>query len=363
MTGGTSASADARWMARALQLAERGRTGTHPNPRVGCVLVHGDIVVGEGWHQRAGEPHAEVHALRMAGARARGATAYVTLEPCSHHGRTPPCADALIDAGVAEVVVALEDPNPEVAGRGLRRLSEAGVKVRLGCLEGPARALNRGFLSRMQRGRPWLTVKLAASLDGRTALANGASQWITGEAARADVHRQRAEAGAVMVGAATVLADNPRLNVRPPAQTQRPPDRIVLDTRGEVPAGARVWSDDGARRIWITSGDHAAPAGVEHWELPRAADGRLDLASVLTRLGAAGVNHVLAEPGPRLAGTLLSQRLADELVVYLAPQLLGDAARGLAALPALAQLDQAPRLRWTDVRQVGADLRLTAAFT
>lgn len=349
-------------MAHALQLAARGRLTTRPNPRVGCVLVRSGRNLGDGYHRRAGEPHAEVHALAAAAEAAHGATAYVTLEPCSHHGRTPPCADALIAAGVQRVVVAVEDPNPQVAGRGIAALRAAGITVDVGCLAGPAAALNRGFFSRMQRGRPWVTLKLAASLDGRTAMASGESQWITGEAARADVHRQRAEAGAVMVAAATVLADDPQLTLRPAPDGVAPPDRIVLDARAEVPAGARVWADDGARRFWLTAEPGAAPAGVHRLTVATRADGRLRLDQALAVLAAAEVNAVLVEAGPRLAGGLIDSRLPDELVVYLAPRLLGDAARGMATLPGLTGLAEAPALRWTDTRTVGADLRLTAHF-
>lgn len=354
-------------MARALHLAERGRLSTFPNPRVGCVIVqHGDIV-GEGWHERAGEPHAEVHALRAAGALARGADVYVTLEPCSHHGRTPPCAEALIAAAPARVIVAMQDPNPLVAGRGIAALRAAGIAVETGLMEAPARRLNRGFVSRMQRGRPHLSLKLGASLDGRTATASGESQWITGDAARADVHRLRAEAGAVLSSSATVLADDPQLTVRnafpPPSgrgETFRQPDRIVLDSQARVAAGARVWAP-GARRLWLVGREPMrCPDGVELLHVPLAADGRCDLGAALAALGGAGVNELLVECGPALAGALLQAGLVDELLVYLAPSLLGDQGRGLATLPGLTRLDQRLPLRYTEVRAVGADLRLTA---
>ncbi|NKF24730.1 bifunctional diaminohydroxyphosphoribosylaminopyrimidine deaminase/5-amino-6-(5-phosphoribosylamino)uracil reductase RibD [Solimonas marina] len=346
-------------MARALQLAERGRYTTHPNPRVGCVIVAGGEVVGEGAHLRAGEPHAEVHALRDAGARARGAEVYVTLEPCSHHGRTPPCADALIAAGVAKVVVAMRDPNPQVAGRGIETLRAAGVAVETGLMEAAAQALNRGFVSRMTRGRPWLTLKLAASLDGRTAMASGESQWITSAEARADVHRLRAACGAVMTGSATVLADDPQLSVRDLPMSVRQPDRIVLDTNARVPPTARVWQGD-ARRYWLV-GDvpSRCPDGVEIVELPRGADGRLALDAALAALAAQGVNEVLLECGAELAGAFLLADAVDEIVAYLAPSLLGDAARPFARLPGLDQLAQRIALHYTDVRQVGPDLRLS----
>jgi len=384
----------AHWMARALQLAGQGRYGTHPNPRVGCVIVRDGVAVGEGFHARAGEPHAEVHALRAAGERARGADLFVTLEPCSHHGRTPPCADALLQAGVAKVWAAMQDPNPLVAGQGLERLRAAGIAVDCGLLGASARRLNRGFVSRMERGRPWLTLKLGTSLDGRTAMASGESQWITGAEARADVQRLRAEAGAVMTGVGTVLADDPRLNVRltpaelgivvhgataeakvPPATPSmaspaggnsaiqgtvpylRQPDRIVLDTQGRVPATAKVWAE-GARRLWLTGREIPAPAGVEAVRCTAGADGSLDLAGALQALGRLQVNEVLLECGPRLAGAFLQQGLVDEIVAYLAPTLLGHVARPFAQLPGLERLSQRLQWRYTEVRPLGADLRL-----
>lgn len=350
---------DTRWMLRALELAHRGVWTTQPNPRVGCVIVQGNECVGEGAHLRAGEPHAEVFALREAGVKARGATVYVTLEPCQHTGRTPPCVDALIAAGVSRVVMAMEDPNPRVAGQGAAQLREAGIRVETGLLAQDAEVLNRGFLSRMRRQRPWVTLKSAASLDGRTAMASGESQWITGADARADGHRMRADAGAVWAGADTVLADNPKLSVRLPDFNGRPPDRIVIDGRARVPSTAAVWRDDGARRFWLTAAEGASPAGVQRIAVPRSGEGRLDLARVLSALAAAEINAVLVEAGPQLAGALLAASLVDEWVVYLAPQALGDAARGLAHLPMLQALADAPRFRFGDVRSVGADLRLT----
>ncbi|HEU0198028.1 MAG TPA: bifunctional diaminohydroxyphosphoribosylaminopyrimidine deaminase/5-amino-6-(5-phosphoribosylamino)uracil reductase RibD [Nevskiaceae bacterium] len=353
---------DRAYMLRALQLAARGKATTHPNPRVGCVIVRDDRIVGEGWHVRAGEPHAEVHALRQAGDAARGATVYVTLEPCSHFGRTPPCADALIAAGVRRVVAALKDPNPHVAGQGLSRLRTAGIEVRVGLCAAAARRLNRGFLSRQTRHRPWLTLKLAMSLDGRTALADGTSQWITGEAARADVHRLRAEAGAVLTSAATVLADDPQLTARLPGIT-RQPDRVVLDRCGRVPPTARVWAA-GVRRFAVL-GASVPPAlrdalqrlEVEVLTVPEV-DGHLALGEVLDRLATAGVNEVFVECGPRLAGAWLETELVDELLVYVAPCLLGDAAQPLAVLPALQRLTQARRWDFVDSVAVGDDLRL-----
>lgn len=350
---------DAAWMAEALRLAARGAVTTFPNPRVGCVIVRHGEVVGRGWHERAGEAHAEVFALREAGAAARGAEVYVTLEPCAHFGRTPPCADALVAAGVGRVVVAMSDPDPRVSGRGLQRLREAGIVVTEGVLGAQARALNRGFVSRIERGRPFVSLKLAASLDGRTASANGQSQWISSEAARRDVHRLRAEAGAVLVSSATVLADDPALTVRH-LPCARQPDRIVLDAGGRVSPQARVWQDDGARRIWLGGRAEQAPAGVATWPIARDAQGRAVLPAALDRLAAHGVNSVLCECGPRLAGALLDADLVDELLIYQAPLLLGDAAPGLVHCPGRPALADAIALDWIDVRQIGTDLRLTA---
>ncbi|MFT4046128.1 MAG: bifunctional diaminohydroxyphosphoribosylaminopyrimidine deaminase/5-amino-6-(5-phosphoribosylamino)uracil reductase RibD [Solimonas sp.] len=349
----------ASFMARALRLAERGLCTTQPNPRVGCVIVKNGEVIGEGAHLRAGEPHAEIHALRMAGVRARGADLFVTLEPCAHHGRTPPCADALVAAGLRKVWVAMIDPNPEVAGGGVARLRAAGIEVETDLLAADAERLNRGFLSRMTRGRPWLTLKLAASLDGRTAMASGESQWITSEAARADVHRLRAAAGAVMTGVATVMADNPQLNARGLDFEVRQPDRIVLDSNGRVPSTARIWNGD-ARRFWLVGARPAhAPDGVAVVELPRDADGSLNLEAALAALARHEVNEVLLECGPRLAGAALQRGLVDEIVAYVAPTLLGHEARPFAYLPGFERLSQRIALQFVDTRSVGSDLRLT----
>lgn len=354
------------WMRRALALAANGRATTHPNPRVGCVIVRDDgegpRIVGEGWHQRAGEPHAEVFALRAAGARARGADVYVTLEPCAHHGRTPPCADALIAAGVRRVFAAIGDPFPQVAGQGFAKLRAAGIECTSGLLEAEARALCRGFLSRIERRRPWLTLKLAMSLDGRTAMATGESRWITGDAAREDVHRLRAEAGAVLTSSDTVLADDPELTVRLPRAADegwRQPDRIVLDTSARVPATAKVWNP-GARRFWLTAVAAAAPAEVESTVLLRDLSGHLSLPAALRYLAARDINEVFAECGPRLAGALLRERLVDELLVYAAPKLLGDDARGLVRLPGLERLADHVALEFTGVEFLGTDLKITA---
>lgn len=362
----TSATDHQRYMQRALSLAARGRYTSFPNPRVGCVIVRGGEIVGEGWHAVAGEPHAEVHALRMAGERARGADVYVTLEPCAHHGRTPPCAEALVRAAPARVFVASPDPNPLVNGGGIALLRAAGIEVITALMRAEADALNRGFLSRMTRGRPWLSLKLAQSLDGRTAMASGESQWITSADARADVHRLRAEAGCVLTASGTAIADDPALTVRLPegalalhGTPLRQPDRVVLDGHARVPASAAVWRD-GARRFRVLCAEHAPLAGVTDLIVPADAAGRPDLAASLQALGGQGVNSVLVECGPRLAGALIQADLLDELIVYLAPSLLGPDARPLMQLSGLERLSQRIKLRWTDVTAVGSDLRLTA---
>lgn len=355
-------AADHRWMAQALQLAERGLWTTSPNPRVGCLLVKDGIVVGEGWHAKAGEPHAEVHALRAAGDQARGATAYVTLEPCSHHGRTPPCAEALIAAGVRRVVAAMSDPNPLVAGKGLALLQAAGIVTACGLLENEARELNIGFVARMTRGRPWLRLKAAASLDGKTALNNGVSQWITGPAARRDGQRWRARACAVLTGIGTVRDDDPQLNVRD-FTTPRQPLRVVVDSQLETPLNARILSGGpvliaGA----VADAEKMAAlraAGAEVLILPNAA-GKVELKDLLTELGRRGVNEVHAEAGFKLNGSLLREGLVDELLLYLAPCLLGHAASGLFNLPELTSLDGKCRLTIRDLRQIGEDIRLLA---
>ncbi len=349
-------------MARALQLAERGLWTTSPNPRVGCVLVRDGKVVGEGWHEKAGEPHAEVHALRVAGELARGATAYVTLEPCSHHGRTPPCAEALVAAGVSRIVAAMSDPNPLVAGQGLAMLRAAGIETASGLLESEARELNIGFVSRMTRGRPWLRLKAAASLDGKTALNNGVSQWITGPDARQDGHRWRARACAILTGIGTVRDDDPQLNVRAVATT-RQPLRVVVDSKLETPLTARILQ--GGRVLIAAAVDDEKRAnllrsvGAEVLVLPNAA-GKVELKDLLEELGRRGINEVHAEAGFKLNGSLLRERLVDELLLYLAPCLIGHAASGLFNLPELTTLDGKRRLQIRDLRQVGADIRVLA---
>ncbi|MHB1232993.1 MAG: bifunctional diaminohydroxyphosphoribosylaminopyrimidine deaminase/5-amino-6-(5-phosphoribosylamino)uracil reductase RibD [Burkholderiales bacterium] len=355
-------AADHRFMAQALRLAQQGLFSTRPNPRVGCVIVRDEHAVGEGWHQRAGTPHAEVHALQQAGAQARGATVYVTLEPCAHHGRTPPCADALIDAGVARVVAAMRDPNPQVAGRGLARLQSAGIAAECGLMEEAARELNLGFVSRMTRARPWVRLKAAASLDGKTALNNGVSQWITGPAARADVQQWRARSCAILTGVGTVLADDPQMNVREIA-IPRQPLRVVVDSQLRAPLGAKIIAGGGV--IIASALDDRAKiqalrqAGAEVVVLP-GSDGRIDLARLMTLLAEREVNELMVEAGATLNGALLAAGLVDELVLYLAPMLLGDAARGLFALPALSRMDERKNLALRDVRQVGTDMRVIA---
>ncbi|HEX4909518.1 MAG TPA: bifunctional diaminohydroxyphosphoribosylaminopyrimidine deaminase/5-amino-6-(5-phosphoribosylamino)uracil reductase RibD [Permianibacter sp.] len=373
-------------MAHALRLAERGRYTTAPNPNVGCVLVCDGVVVGEGWHEVAGGPHAEINALKQAGEKALGATAYVTLEPCAHQGRTGPCAGALLVAGVSRVVAAMQDPNPNVAGKGFEILKTAGVAVEHGLMQMEAEALNPGFLKRMRAGKPWVTVKLGMSLDGRTALANGESKWITGEAARRDVQFLRARHQAILTGIGTVLADDPQLTVRladaewpdyvNPSYRQ-PPLRVVLDSQGRFPPGRQI-SGSSAPTLVCLAGKKAGktagkPADCTNQEpakqesvLPgmipslRCGDGeRVDLPTVLTALADRQINAVLVEAGATLAGAFLAAGLVDELVLYVAPKLLGDSARPLLQLPVFTALPQCPQLKLVDVRQLGDDLRLT----
>ncbi|MGN2245890.1 bifunctional diaminohydroxyphosphoribosylaminopyrimidine deaminase/5-amino-6-(5-phosphoribosylamino)uracil reductase RibD [Frateuria sp. GZRR35] len=386
-------SIDHQRMAHALRLAERGLYTTQPNPRVGCVIAHGERVVGTGWHRRAGGPHAEVFALREAGEEARGATAYVTLEPCAHFGRTPPCADALVAAGVARVVIAAEDPFAQVAGRGMEKLRAAGITVDTGLLREESRELNIGFFSRIERGRPWVRVKLAMSLDGRTALADGESKWITGEAARADVQRWRARSSAILTGSGTVLADNPRLTVRLQegahssqfsAQTVGAgnnslspgpvgeegwgegeafapvaPLRVILDRQLRTPAGSHVLAPV-APTLLMHASDASVPVHLEPIDrvsLPEGA-GRLDLQTALAELARRDINELHVEAGPTLCGALLAAGLADELLLYIAPVLLGDTARPLLGLPPLARMADRWQLRTLDRRMVGEDIRL-----
>jgi diaminohydroxyphosphoribosylaminopyrimidine deaminase/5-amino-6-(5-phosphoribosylamino)uracil reductase len=357
----TFTAIDHAHMAHALRLAERGLYTTHPNPRVGCVIAHGEQVIGTGFHQRAGEPHAEVFALREAGEQARGATAYVTLEPCAHHGRTPPCADALIAAGVSRVVIAAEDPFPQVAGRGIGKLRDAGIAVETGLMRDAARELNIGFFSRIERGRPWVRVKLAMSLDGRTALANGESKWITGEAARADVQRWRARSSAILTGSGTVLADDPRLTVRlPEGEAFTPPWRVLLDNRLRTPPGSHVL--DGTAPTLVLHNEQYAPmdARFQAVELAVVAEqgGAMDLHAAMAELARRHVSELHVEAGPSLCGSLFAAGLVDELLLYIAPVLLGDSARPLLGLPALGDMAARWKLRTLDRRVLGDDLRL-----
>jgi len=361
---------DYQYMARALQLARRGLFTSHPNPRVGCVIVNNNQIVGEGFHARAGEAHAEINALRAAGAAARGAMAYVTLEPCCHYGRTSPCTQALIKAGIQRVVAAMEDPNPRVAGHGFAALTTAGIKAHSGVMQGEAEILNRGFISRMHRGRPWIRVKLAMSLDGRTALASGESRWISGEAARFDVQRLRARSSAIMTGSGTVRADNPQLIVRLTAadlEINAPlsqPMRVILSTDLNIDSMARVLEPPGQSLIFTTGG---APAKIEQFQRRNvdvvtvaSNESGLDLNEVMQSLAQREINEVQVEAGATLSGALVRQKLVDELVIYMAPVLLGDLARGLVHLPEIARMSDRLRLRVDGSRMFGEDLRITA---
>jgi diaminohydroxyphosphoribosylaminopyrimidine deaminase/5-amino-6-(5-phosphoribosylamino)uracil reductase len=364
-------------MARAIALARRGLYTTDPNPRVGCVLVRDGEIVGEGYHRRAGEPHAERNAIQAAGERARGSTAYVTLEPCCHYGRTPPCTDGLLEAGVARVVVAMEDPNPMVRGKGLARLRAAGIDVRTGVLEADARALNPGFEQRMRGGLPYVRCKLAASLDGRTAMASGESKWITSADARRDVHRLRARSSAVVTGIGTVLADDPHMNVRLspdefpalwPDELPRQPLRVVVDSRLRMPLDARMLSLPGATLIATCEDNPKAIAranavGAEVRVFPPDSAGRVDLHLLLCYLAEREINEVLIEAGPTLAGAAMDLDIVDELVLYLAPHLMGDAARGLFRLPGIEEMAQRLGLVFEGTRRVGPDLRLVLRRT
>ncbi|MBW3550463.1 MAG: bifunctional diaminohydroxyphosphoribosylaminopyrimidine deaminase/5-amino-6-(5-phosphoribosylamino)uracil reductase RibD [Proteobacteria bacterium] len=351
-------------MARALRLAERGAYTTKPNPMVGCVLAHGAEVIGEGFHARAGQPHAEVHALQAAGERAHGATAYVTLEPCAHTGRTGPCTDALIAAGVGRVVAAMRDPFPQVDGAGFDRLRAAGIEVASGLMELQARTLNRGYLSRLVRGRPWVRVKLATSLDGRSALANGDSKWISGEASRLDVQRWRARAGAILTGAGTVLADDPSLTVRLDEDTADSardfvaPLRVVLDAGLATVARGRVREGD-APTLYVHAPDTKVGRGLDAQTAVVEVHGsRFDLAAVLKLLAARGVNEVQVEAGATLAGAFLAAGLVDELLLYVAPVLLGSQARPLFDGLDIASMAERMRLQIVETRRIGEDLRL-----
>lgn len=348
-------------MAHALQLARCGLYTTDPNPRVGCVLVKDGEIIGEGWHQRAGLSHAEVEALNNA-PDAQGATAYVTLEPCSHFGRTPPCCDALINAGVSRVVVAMQDPNPLVAGQGLQKLRAAGIDVVCGVLQEESQLLNQGFIKRMTQQRPWVRSKLAMSLDGRTAMASGESKWITSAQSRADVQRLRAESSAILTGINTVLADDPALTARVDTEVVQP-IRVVLDSRLAMPVDAQLVNGPGRTLILTSSTDDAKKQALQQvgFEVYRVAEhqGRLDLRQVMTFLAEQQINEVLVEAGPTLNGALLAENLVDEWVIYMAPCVLGDQGRGLFTLPDMNTMADKKNLNLADVRQVGPDLKLT----
>ncbi len=360
------------YMARAIQLAKKGKYTTHPNPRVGCVLVKHDTIIGEGYHQRAGETHAEINALRACTESTQGATAYVTLEPCSHTGKTPPCANALIDAGVSRVVLAMQDPNPLVAGQGIQRLREAGIEVETGILETQSRLLNPGFIKRMEQGLPWVRIKLAMSLDGRTAMASGESQWITGADARADVQYLRASADVMLTGIGTVLADDPALNVRLSAAELgiqgdvRQPARVVLDSQLQMPLDAKMLKLEGETYLCtqvdadekVSKALKALGAHVLVFALDET--GRLPLKQVLQQLVKEGMNEIHVEAGATLCGALIQQQLVDELVLYVAPSLMGSNARGLLNLPGLEKMQDTIKLAIQDIRAVGDDWRITA---
>lgn len=360
---------DQQHMSHALRLARQGRNATRPNPAVGCVLAHGEAVVGEGWHKQAGGPHAEIHALQMAGKQAEGATAYVTLEPCSHTGKTGPCSQALIDAGVARVVAAIQDPNPEVAGKGLAQLEAAGINTACGLLEAEANEINAGFLQRMRVGKPRVFTKLASSLDGRTAMASGESVWISGEAARADVQRLRASACAIVTGIGTVLADNPQLNVRDQSlldQLPSQPMRVVLDSKLQFPPNAKMLEGDSPVVVVTTEaadGNKMAAleaAGVDVVVLAQEQQ-QVSIKALLAWLAEQQINNVMLEAGAVLNGAFLAAQAIDEIVLYQAMHLMGDNARGLFHLPAISEMQQRVALKLKDCRQVGDDLRLTLA--
>jgi diaminohydroxyphosphoribosylaminopyrimidine deaminase/5-amino-6-(5-phosphoribosylamino)uracil reductase len=359
----TAGSDDYAWMARALRLAERGLYGCNPNPRVGCVIVREGHLVGEGWHERQGGPHAETSALERAGASAEGATAYITLEPCNHHGRTPPCSQALAEAGVSRVVVAASDPNP-LAGGGSAHLRDVGVEVVEGVARGEAEALNPGFFKRHREGMPWLRLKLAASLDGRTAMASGESQWISDDAARADVHRWRSRSSAILTGSGTVVADDPQLTARGP-EAVRQPHRCVLDSGLVTPTDARMVTDGGGVTLFCSWPDEARQqpleaAGATVAALPPAAGGGVDPVAALAALARDEANEVLAECGPTLGGALVQAGVVDELIVYLAPHLMGDEARPLLRLPGLEQMSERLALEIRELRTVGEAIRIRA---
>lgn len=362
-----SPATDEYWMAKAIQLAAKGRFTTSPNPRVGCIIVKGEACIGHGYHIQAGTEHAEVHALAVAGDNARNATAYVTLEPCSHTGRTPPCADALINAGLARVVVAMTDPNPQVSGQGIERLKMAGIAVSQNVLVAQAKALNPGFIKRMERGLPWVRVKLGISLDGKIALANGASKWITGPAARRDVQRLRAQSCAIITGSGTVMADNPSLLVRAaqaeltdyPLSTVRQPLRVVIDSQGKLTPNWQIFNDGSPVLLINQQVREGFKQHVQQCQLPVTTQGKIDLQLLLAELAKRGINEVLVESGAGLAGAFMANHLIDELIVYQAPKVLGDNGISMLTLPDYEQVNDAPHLKLTDIRHIAQDIRLT----
>ncbi|MDP3663438.1 MAG: bifunctional diaminohydroxyphosphoribosylaminopyrimidine deaminase/5-amino-6-(5-phosphoribosylamino)uracil reductase RibD [Nitrosomonas sp.] len=354
--------ADYAFMSYALRLAEKGLYGATPNPRVGCVITYNEQIVGSGWHERAGQPHAEINALNNAGGAARGATVYVTLEPCAHYGRTPPCVNALITAGIARVIIAMKDPNPLVSGRGKALLELAGIDVQVGLLEAEASALNVGFVTRMIHKKPWVRIKTAASLDGKTALNNGVSQWITGESARQDGHRWRARSCAILTGIGTVKSDNPQLTVRH-IKTHRQPKKIVVDSHLVIPLDAKLLQ--AGEEVCIFTANNGNPEknealskmGVRVIVLSNT-QGRVDLEKMITTLADFGMNEVLVEAGCRLNGALVEAGLVNEMIIFLAPHLLGDNAQGMFQLPELINLEKNKTLRIDDLRMIGQDIRI-----
>ena len=372
----------AEYMQRAIRLAKKGLYTTDPNPRVGCVIVKDDEIVGEGWHQRAGKEHAEINALKQAGSRAEGATVYVTLEPCSHIGKTPPCADALIDAGVKKVFAAMKDPNPLVAGSGLKKLNDAHIETDSGLLESQARELNPGFVKRMESGRPYVRVKLAMSLDGRTAMATGESQWISSDASRDDVQRLRAESSAILTGIDTVLADDPSMNVRMTAdelkigshgdepsadensKPVRQPKRIVLDSRFRMPSDAKIFSVDGECIVYTTvnvDNKESYPYTIENIDSSgESSKAHMDLHALMRDLADKEINLIHVEAGSVLSGALLKNDLVDEIIIYMAPHIMGDSAKGLFHLPELEKMKDRVSLKIKDVRSIGSDVRIIA---
>jgi diaminohydroxyphosphoribosylaminopyrimidine deaminase/5-amino-6-(5-phosphoribosylamino)uracil reductase len=353
---------DHKFMAKALKLAGKGKNTTHPNPRVGCVIVQNGVIVGDGYHRFAGEPHAEVNALKHAGRYAEGATMYVNLEPCCHHGRTPPCTDAIIKAGISRVVIAMEDPNPQVNRAGISTLQNAGIVVQTGINRERAAWLNRGFVRRINQGVPWVTLKIAISLDGKTAMENGKSQWITSEPARQDAHRVRAENAAILTGIGTVLRDNPKMTARIP-DLERQPLRVILDSRLSTPTSAAILEAPGDVLI-ITSPSETGDAEIYSQKNVEVIScgmvgSSIDLKQVLLELGSREINNLMLEAGSRLSGAMLQQDLVDELIVYMAPDLLGSSARGMFQIPGLESIEDKYQFGFRDVRQVGRDLRLT----